>query len=84
MIDGFHAGEYVDASCHWQLEHDTMGDSNVTKKNALSYTVRAGGLIHHRYLNFARDGGEVLMWNYYGDPDLWEFMEYHRIGGPDV
>jgi hypothetical protein len=26
----------------------------------------------------ARQEGELIMWKFHGDPDLWEFVEYTR------
>jgi hypothetical protein len=71
-------GQYVSAPCAWSLEHDTTGDSNIEKKNALRLEIHAAQGMRGHYLNFARVDGELVMWNYHGDPDSWEFMEYER------
>jgi hypothetical protein len=31
-----------------------------------------------RVVNFAEKNGTIRLWNYYGDPDSWEFVEYER------
>ena len=69
---------YVSASGIWKLEHDTQGDSNIRKKNALRLELSVDGETHSRYLNFAREHGALILWNYHGDPDQWEFVEYRR------
>ena len=62
----------------WRLEHDTNGDSNIKKKNALRLELLIEGANHLSHLNFAREDGVLVLWNYHGDPDQWEFVEYRR------
>jgi hypothetical protein len=69
VSDSFRGGEYISAPCEWSLEHDTRGDSNIKKKNALRLSINGTNRTLYRYLHFARDDEELVMWNYYGDPD---------------
>ncbi|HUU42711.1 MAG TPA: hypothetical protein VMX57_02970 [Planctomycetota bacterium] len=73
---------YTTAAGTWKLEHDTARGSNVTTKNTLSLDMRTAGKTVYHYLYFAEDRGPLLLWNYYGDPDSWEFLEYTRIPSP--
>lgn len=74
----FDKPEYLAVPCTWLLEHDTPGDSNVRKVNALRLQLPTRDGPYTQYLNFAREDGRLLMWEYLGDPDLWEFVEYYK------
>lgn len=78
VLDAAKGGSHVTTACTWRLEHDTRGDSNAQKVNALLIQFDVDGVPQGRYLNFARESGILILWNYYGDPDAWEFMEYSR------
>ena len=71
---------FVAGNGTWKLEHDTQGDSNIKKKNALEFELRVEGQSDNEhlneYLNFTRENGALILWNYHSDPDLWEFIEY--------
>jgi hypothetical protein len=69
---------YLAAKGSWRLEHDTTGNSNIKKKNALRIELLVEGANHLSHLNFARENGALVLWNYHGDPDQWEFVEYRR------
>ena len=73
--------EYVEGTCTWKLEHDTTGDSNIRKRNALRLTILNEGTKRIEYLNFAGDHRGLTLWNYLGDPDLGQFIEYDRSEG---
>ena len=65
---------YVVSECTWSLKHDTTCGSNITTKNAreiLLLPSRAGYC-----LSFTRNQGNIVLWQGYGDPDSWEFLEY--------
>ena len=79
-VESLDKHRYVSASGTWRLEHDTQGDSNVKKKNALKLELRVDGERHIHYLNIAKENGVLILWNYHSDPDLWEFIEYGRDG----
>jgi hypothetical protein len=76
----FQGGNYTVVDGTWRLEHDTTGDSNVRKRNAIRMELHPKpNYTAQRYFNFARDDQKQLkLWNYYGDPDQWEFIEYSR------
>jgi len=62
----------------WHLEHDTTGDSTVRKANAIKMELGVGNGTHIRYLNFVGGGPRLRLWNYHGDPDSEEYIEYER------
>jgi hypothetical protein len=39
---------------------------------------RDGNVINIRYLNFTGEGQRLRLWNFYGDPDSAEYIEYER------
>lgn len=67
---------YVPVNGTWKLEHDTQGK----KVNTLRLELPFDGVDHIQYWNFARDHGVLILWNYHGDPDQWEFVEYAHDG----
>lgn len=71
---------YVSVGGTWKLEHDTQGNSNIKKKNAIRLDLPVDGGWHFEHLNFAREHGVLILWNYHGDPDQWEFVEYEHDG----
>ena len=62
----------------WKLEHDTTGGSNIKKKNTIQIDLAIANGTHTRYLNFAKENETLVLWQFYGDPDSWEFMEYKK------
>ena len=78
VLDEAKGGSHVTTACTWRLEHDTRGDSNIQKANALRIQFELNGVRQGHYLNFARERSTLILWNYYGDPDAWEFIEYSR------
>ncbi len=82
VSDEFQGGTYTVVDGTWRLEHDTNGDSNVRKRNAIRMELHPKpNHTEQRYFNFDRDDRKQLkLWNYYGDPDQWEFIEYSRNG----
>jgi hypothetical protein len=71
---------YFSGGGTWRLEHDTQGDSNIKKKNAVRLELPVNGERKIQYWNFAKEKGVLILWNSYGDPDEWEFLEYERDG----
>ncbi|MEM6855227.1 MAG: hypothetical protein AAF593_12540 [Planctomycetota bacterium] len=82
IIDEFRGGTYRSSQGTWRLAHNTMGDSNVEKTNVIEIQLRSGQAVQHRTLNFDEEDGQLVLWNYYGDPDSLEFMEYQRLASP--
>jgi hypothetical protein len=78
VLDSDRGGSYLSARGTWKLEHDTHGDSNEFKKNALRIELKLPTIMHIRHLNFDRKDDKLILWSYYGDPDSWEFMEYTK------
>ena len=79
-LDWWDTARYVHQDGKWYLEHNTTGSDNVEKKNALRLELprfEVNGIVV--YLNFDETDGKLILWNYYGDPDSWEFLEYVRI-----
>ena len=71
---------YAETTCRWSLEHDATGCDSTAKKNVLLLSFPDG---RRACLNFAREHGRLVLWDWYGDPDSWEFLEYVRaqVGG---
>jgi hypothetical protein len=63
----------------WKLEHSVNANTNLRYNNVLWLQVAEQGGTYSRWLNIDEVDGRLRLWSYYGDPDLWEFMEYERI-----
>ena len=78
VVDEFQGGNYRDVKGKWKLEHDTTGGYNIKKKNTIQIDLSIANGTHTRYLNFDKVDGTLVLWQFYGDPDSWEFMEYKK------
>lgn len=52
-------------------------------RNTLDIEVTAEDARYGFYLNFAEEDGQLILWQYLGDPDLWKFVEYARVDDAD-
>jgi hypothetical protein len=78
VYDNFSSLEYFKFSNRWTLEHDTMGNSNIRKKNAISFDINERGFAGKMYLNLKEEDGKLILWEWYGDPDSGEMIEYKK------
>ena len=62
----------------WALEHDTDGNSNVRKKNAIAFDMQSREFAGNMYLNITENKGKLILWEWHGDPDSCEFIEYEK------
>ena len=76
VYEGYDGLAYRSSSGRWRLEHDTKGNSNRRKKNAVGFEIEAPGFHGNMYLNLKERNGKLILWNWYGDPDSREFIEY--------
>jgi len=54
---------YRKSTGRWILEHDTEGNSNVSKKNAIAFDMEAKGFTGNMYLNIKEEKGKLILWN---------------------
>lgn len=78
VLAGFHTGTYLNIQGAWELQHDTTDHSNIRSKNAIDMTLTTPEGTQSRGLMFDTDRHGLILWEYYGDPDSWEFMEYRK------
>jgi hypothetical protein len=67
---------YRKSSGSWTLEHDTEGNSNRRKKNAIAFDMDSPEFAGNMYLNIKEKKGKLILWEWHEDPDSWEFIEY--------
>lgn len=67
---------YYKSSGSWTLEHDTEGNSNRRKKNAIAFDMESPEFAGNIYLNIKEKKGKLILWEWHEDPDSWEFIEY--------
>ncbi len=78
VIESVDGTELINGPCSWTLQHDTAGGSNVRRRNVVEIVLYRGSGEWHEYLGFARAADQLLLWQFLGDPDSWEFIEYAR------
>ena len=71
---------YASVSGTWKLEHDTQLGANIKTANTLRLDLPFERVNQLQYWHFAREGGVLILWNFHGDPDQWEFIEYTHDG----
>lgn len=81
VLAGFQTGTYLSVQGTWDLQHDTTAHSNIRSKNAIDMTLNTPEGTHSRGLLFDKDKDGLILWEYYGDPDSLEFMEYRKAEG---
>ena len=82
------------AACpgQWELHHNTMASSNVRRRNAIKVEVRIKEtkrgrervFWQHLWLDFAEENGVLRLWDFWGDIDDYEFMEYEKAVAPEA
>jgi len=68
--------DYRDARGSWKLEHDISTGSEKKKKNQVMIRIGDFGI----RLNLTEENSHLLLWDFWGDPDQWEFIKYGRQG----
>jgi hypothetical protein len=63
---------HITAEGRWGLQHNDDGTT------ALEISMRFGGSDHSEAFSFAEEDGRIVLWQSYGDPDMWEFIEYTK------
>ncbi|MHC4167440.1 MAG: hypothetical protein ACYSWQ_10820 [Planctomycetota bacterium] len=76
VYDHHYSPAYRKSPGTWTLEHDTEGNSNVRKKNAIAFDMESKEFAGNMYLNLKEKKGKLVLWEWHGDPDSWEFIEY--------
>jgi hypothetical protein len=82
VLEDFSGGEVKNIEGKWGLHHDTHGNSNIRKDNAIEMQLQDGEMERWLWLNFDRRDGRLVLWSFYGDPDSWEFIEYVKEEAP--
>ena len=70
----------------WKLHHNTNANTNVRRRNALELEVgmketkrgRRRNFNLYIWLDFAEEDGVLRLWDFWGDSDNYEFMEYEK------
>ncbi|MEM6393222.1 MAG: hypothetical protein AAF797_10650 [Planctomycetota bacterium] len=79
VMADFQSGVYTTANGSWRLEHRKPGDPSGTPTNTLVIEIQQTSLDRFVAYSFAEENGSLVIWRFYGDPDLWEFMQYEKI-----
>lgn len=68
---------YLDTPCTWRLEHDVEGSSR-PQANLVRIDLPHEGNPFSLSLSVGREDGVLILWEFYKDPDLWDFLEYRK------
>jgi hypothetical protein len=79
VINDVQGGIYYEVEGTWLLLHDVTRGSNTKKKNEIRIELPLPDVTHRLQLNLDRVDGALVLWQFYGDPDSWEFMEYAPV-----
>jgi hypothetical protein len=78
VISDFHTGTYMECQGTWNLGHDTRESSGLRVANTLRMRLKTASADRFTGMGFAETDGRLVLWDFYGDPDSWEFIEYER------
>ena len=74
----FRSGTYMECQGTWNLGHDTRESSGLRVANTLRMRLKTASANLDIGMGFAETDGRIVLWDFYGDPDSWEFIEYER------
>lgn len=74
--EGLTDSRYTIAEGHWKLEHDTHRKDERERKNELKLDLDHHGITFY----LTEEEGHLLLWDFWGDPDSWEFIKYEKAG----
>ena len=77
VLAEFRGGLFVDVEGTWTLRHNT------DIKNQLQLVLALPARRHELTLNVGTQDGHLVLWDFYGDPDEWEFLTYQRAATDD-
>ena len=63
----------------WHLRYDTEAKNVVPKANTIELEMMRPDDTFFSELSLTEHAGKLRLWDYYGDPDAWEFIEYERL-----
>lgn len=69
--------DYLDCEGEWQLGHSSK-DTNIPELDLL--LKKGGG--YGFSLDFTEEDSHLVVWQYWGDPDSWEFLKYDKQPNP--
>ena len=79
VLDQFEGGTLTTCNGTWRLDHDKT-INNLRRANVVDVELQlTRNHTYLRTLSLAEEGGKLRLWDSYGDPDLWEFIEYERL-----
>ena len=65
---------YFNTPCSWELKHDGSAFNKKKIKNTVFIQIKDRGI----QLGLTEESGRLLLWDYWGDPDSWEFIKYEK------
>lgn len=79
LLHDFVCGDdLITQSGTWKVEHDVAVGGGSFKKNELRITVISSDKPTVCFVDFFRKGKRLLLWQYHGDPDGRQYIEYQH------
>ena len=69
---------FLSSVCRWKHLRDAKIGANARQKNLIELRLEEGQGERSRHLHLGRRDGELFLWEFYGDPDNGEYVEYVR------
>ena len=76
-------GTFTNCLGKWKLDHDRTVDDETPRANVVELQLLRPNDRYFRKFALTEVDEHVRLWNYYGDPDAKEYIEYERPGASD-
>jgi hypothetical protein len=80
VLDDVRGGTFTNCLGKWKLDHDRTVDDETPRANVVELQLLRPNDRYFRKLALTEVDEHVRLWNYYGDPDAKEYIEYERPG----
>jgi hypothetical protein len=84
VLDDVKGGTYTNCLGRWRLDHDRTVDNETPRANVIELQLLRTNDRYFRKLALTEEDEQVRLWNFYGDPDAKEYIEYERPGAKKV
>lgn len=78
VLDDFSSFEYVETRGAWVLKRQPRRHGGEGEENTLVLSFQDERFSSNYSMSFAEEGGRLILWRFFGDPDSWEFIEYQK------
>jgi hypothetical protein len=84
VVDDVRGGTFTNCLGRWRLDHDRTIDNETPRANVIELQLLRTSDRYFRKLALTEEDEQIRLWNFYGDPDSKEYIEYERPGAKKV